>query len=98
MAKKNKKHDFERTESLWRVLVLIVSGIMLKFWEVLNGVLAVVNWVITLITGKRNKDIADFCEIYNSQLYTFWRYISGVSNVRPFPFGPLAKNISKFER
>ena len=57
-----------------------------------------VNWIIVLLTGKRNKDIAEFCEVYNTQLYKYARYLTMVDNERVFPFNALGKNISKFKR
>jgi len=91
-----KKYN-ETQEALMRILVCIVSGIILSVWKVLITVLGVVNFFITLFTAKRNKEIAEFCEIWNTQLYVFVRYVTFVTNDRPFPFKKMDKNISKFE-
>jgi hypothetical protein len=88
----------ERKEALMRIVVCIVSGIILGLWKGLIQILFVVNWFITIFTAKRNKGIAEFCEIWNTQLYTFLRYINFVSNSRPFPFTKLAPSMSKFEK
>ena len=48
------------------------------------------------MVGKRLRDVAELSEIWNTQWYIFQRYIIFVSNQRPFPFGKLEKNISKF--
>ena len=88
----------ERTEALMRILVAIVSGIILSIWKILIQILAVIHWIITIVIGKRNKDLADFSEIWNTQVYIFLRYITFVSNKRPFPFKPLKKNMSKFKK
>lgn len=88
----------ERKEVLMRILVLIVSGIILSVWKCVNQILILVNWVITLITAKRNKGIANFCEIWNTQVYKFLVYMSMVTNERPFPFTRLAKRITRFKR
>ena len=90
--------ESETQEALIRIVVAIVTGIILSVWKVLIFALAIVNLFITLFTGKRNKDIADFCEIWNTQLYVFVRYVTFVTNERPFPFKKMSKNISKFER
>jgi hypothetical protein len=87
----------ESSESLMRIVVAIVSGIILGLWKVLVVVLMIVNLVITLTKNKRNKEIADFCEIWNTQLYVFLKYMTFVSNERPFPFEKMTKSISKFE-
>lgn len=86
----------ERTEALMRIIVLIVSGIVLGFWRGLIQVLVVIHWFIIIITGKRNKGLAEFSEIWNTQTYVFIRYMDFVTNERPFPFEPLSKNMTKF--
>ena len=93
MAKKN-----ESEEALMRIVVAIVTGIILSVWKVLITVLAIINFLIAILTGKRNKEIAEFCEIWNTQLYVFVRYMTFVSNKRPFPFKEIDESISKFER
>ena len=86
----------ERSEALMRIVVGIVSGIILGVWKILIKIFGLVNWLITLFTGKRNKDLAELCEIWNTQIYIFLRYMTFVSNKRPFPFNSLEKNLSKF--
>lgn len=87
----------ERAEALMRILVGIVSGVILRIWKSLVQIIAIINWLIAIITGERNKGLAEFCEIWNTQAYIFLRYMTFVSNKRPFPFSALEKNISKFE-
>tara|TARA_B100002003_G_C13760454_1_gene377917 strand:- start:159 stop:536 length:378 start_codon:yes stop_codon:yes gene_type:complete len=91
------RNKSERVESLWRILVAIVTGIILEIWGYLIAILAVVNWIVTIISGKRSKDLAMFCEYWNTELYRYFRYLTGVSNVRPFPFSNIAK-MTEFER
>lgn len=88
----------ERLETLMRIVVLIVTGLILGIWKALIQILVIVNFIITLITGKRSKGVANLCEIWNTQVYIFLRYITFVTNERPFPFEALEKNISKFKR
>jgi len=96
MSKKQKTS--ERTEALMRILVLIVSGIILAIWHALIKILVVIHWFIAIFTNKRNKGIAEFCEIWNTQIYVFFRYMTFVTNERPFPFNGITKDISKFEK
>jgi len=88
----------ERKETLMRIIVFIVSGIILSVWKYLIVVFVLVNFVYTLFVGKRLKQIAELSEVWNTQWYDFQRYILFVSNKRPFPFADLKKNISKFQR
>jgi hypothetical protein len=88
----------ERGEALMRIVVLIVSGIILEIWKVLIQIMAIVHWFIVIFSGKRNIGLAEFSEIWNTQKYTYLRYLTFVTNERPFPFKSLAKNISKFKK
>lgn len=88
----------ERTEVWMRIVVAIVSGIILGIWRYLIYVFAIINWIYTLFAGKRLKDLAKLSEIWNTQVYVYLRYLTFVTNERPFPFKSLAKNISKFTR
>ncbi len=92
---KDKRKSAERKEALMRIIVLIASGIILALFGYLVILLAVINWFITLISGKRNKDIAEFCEYWNTEKYKFTRYLTSVSNTKPFPFTAMER-ISKF--
>lgn len=92
MAKTN-----ENTEALMRIVVGVVTGITLEVWGALVGVLILVNLVMTLVNGKRNKDIAEFCETWSTQFYNYMRYMTFNSNKRPFPFVKVAKNMGSFE-
>ena len=87
----------ERKEAWFRIIVAIVTGIILSIWRALVIILSIVNWFIVVFSGKRNKGIADFCEYWNTELYRFVRYLTFVSNERPFPFSDL-KKMSKFEK
>lgn len=87
----------ERKESLFRILVLIVSGIILGVWSSLVKLLAIVNFFIVLFSNKRNKGIAQFCEYWNTEFYRFSRYLTFVTNERPFPFTSMSERISKFK-
>jgi hypothetical protein len=42
-----------------------------------------------VFTGKRKREIAEFCEYFNTTVYKLTRYITFVSNERPFPFTKL---------
>ena len=88
----------ERLELLMRVFVAIVTGIILEVWGYFVAVITIFNWIFTLFVGRRNKDLADLAEIWNTQRYVFTRYLLLVTNDRPFPFNKLTKNISKFSK
>ncbi len=93
MAKKRS----EKKEAWFRIIVLIVTGIILGVWKVLITILAVINWLIVVFSGKRNKGLAEFSEYWNTETYKFLRYLTFVSNRRPFPFSDMER-MSKFEK
>ena len=80
----------ERTEALMRIVVLIVSGIILGLWKGLVQLIALIHWIVIVITGKRVEGLAEFCHIWNCQMYAFLKYMTFVTNIRPFPFSKLA--------
>ena len=86
----------ERKEAWFRILILIISGIVLGIWKALIQFLTIVHWISVVFKGRRSRKLAEFCEIWNTQLYVFLRYMTFVSNERPFPFRDLTKNFSKF--
>ncbi len=88
----------ERGEALMRIVVGIISGIILTVWKGLIQLLGIVHWIIVLVTGKRVKDLATFSEIWNTQMYTYLRYMTFVTNKRPIPFNSLEKNMTKYEK
>jgi len=92
-----KKGLSERKEAWFRIIVAIISGIILSLWKILIQILAIVNWLITIFTGKRNKEMADLCEYWNTEVYKFMKYLTFVTNKRPFPFSDVER-ISKFEK
>lgn len=87
----------ERKEAWFRLLVAIVSGVILYFWRVLICVIAIIHWIYVVFTGKKVRDLAEFSEYFNTELYKFTRYLTFVTNERPFPFSSIER-ISKFEK
>ena len=88
----------ERKEALMRLVVGVVSGIIFGVWKYLIIVLTIFNFTYTLFSGKRLKEFATMCEVWNTQWYVFQRYLIFVSNERPFPFNSLTKSMSKFTK
>lgn len=95
MTKKEIKSD--RSEIWMRIPVGFVTGIIIWVWAYLVGAFFVVNFFYGIFTGKKIKDLAEMSESWNTQKYYFVKYMTFVSNKRPFPFEKLEKNISKVE-
>jgi hypothetical protein len=86
----------ERKEAWMRIIVAMVSGIVLEVWGSFIGILILLNWIITVFSGKRNKELALFSEYWNTETYKFMKYITFVTNERPFPFTSMQR-IGKFQ-
>jgi hypothetical protein len=97
MVEKKNKPKKERDEALMRIVVGIVSGIILYLWWYAVAVVVLIQFIYTLIAGKRIKELADFSEIWSTQFHSFIRYMSGLTNKRPFPFIDMEKGLGKFE-
>jgi len=87
----------ERKEGWMRILVGIITGIILHFWGIAVFIVAIINWLIQIFSAKRNKNLAKFCEYWNTETYKYYKYLTAVSNKRPFPFSDVER-ISEFER
>ena len=92
-----KKKFSERKEAWFRIIVLIVSGIILSLWRYLIFIVAIVNWFTVVFSGKRMKELAEFSEYWNTEIYKFVKYVTFISNTRPFPFTTMER-ISKFQK
>lgn len=88
----------ERGEVFMRVIVAVITGIILDVWKIFVAIISIVNWVYTLFAGKRMKELADLSEVWNTQKYIYLRYITFVTNERPFPFNGLTKSMTKFSK
>jgi len=83
----------ERGEAIIRILVGIISGVILGIWKFAVGILTIFHWIYVILTGERHEGIAKFSNLYCTQHYKFSRYITFVTNERPFPFNETGKDI-----
>ena len=96
MAKK-KKLSPEKKEVWMRIPIFIVSGFILHVWGFFIAIFALVQFILILVENKSNKELLKMCNIYLIQLYAFVKYVTFLSDKRPFPFGELEKEIEKDE-
>jgi len=82
-----KKQEGERKEAWMRIPICIVSGFILDIWGFFVFIFAIVQFILVLVEGKKNKELLDLCKNYVAQLYVFVKYVTFISNERPFPFG-----------
>jgi len=94
---KKKKLSPENREVWMRIPIFIVSGFILDVWGFFIAVFALVQLILLLVEKKSNKELLRMCNIYLIQLYIFVKYVTFLSDKRPFPFGDLEKEIEKGE-
>ena len=87
----------ERKEAWMRIVVGIISGIILGLWKVLVEGVSLFHWIYVVFSGKRNKEIAEFCNAWTTQAYRFIRYMTFATNSRPFPFSELGNVLHPVE-
>jgi len=86
-----KKQENERKEAWMRIPICIVSGFILEVWGFFVFIFAIVQLILVLVEGKKNKEFLEMCKNYVAQFYVYIKYITFISNERPFPFGELVK-------
>ncbi len=79
----------ERGEAFVRILVAIIGGIIIGFWEVFVKLVFLIHWIYVLITGRRNEGLARLGNYFVSYVYKYMRYVYFTTNKRPFPFTDL---------
>lgn len=96
---KEEKNNLKRSKSeVWmRIPVGIISGVIIWVWAYLIALFFVINFFYGIFTGKKINDLAQMTESWNTQKYSFIKYMGFITNKRPFPFVSLEKNMSKVD-
>ncbi|MFA5071454.1 MAG: DUF4389 domain-containing protein [Candidatus Pacearchaeota archaeon] len=79
-------------KELWmRIPVFILSGVILYVWGFFILIFALAQLVLLLVEGKKEKEFAHISFMFSNQIYTFFKYITFLSDERPFPFSKMKK-------
>lgn len=97
MKKGEEKLKKDRKDTLMRIPIFIVSGIILYVWGFFILCFALIQLILILSKNKRNKELLRMSDVYLVQLYIFVRYITFLSYTKPFPFEELKKDINKIK-
>ena len=81
----------ERNEAFIRIIIGLISGFILGLWKAIIQVLVIIHWIYVVFYNKRNRGLAEFCNLWNTQIYKYIRYMTLTTNERPFPFTSLGK-------
>jgi hypothetical protein len=77
---------------LWtRIPVFILSGAILYVWGFFTLIFSLAQFVFILIGDKKEKEFLHISNLFSKQIYTFFKYITFLSDERPFPFSKMKK-------
>lgn len=77
---------------LWmRIPVFILSGVILDVWGFFVLIFSLAQLVLLLVEGKKEKEFTHISSMFSNQIYTFFKYITFLSDERPFPFSKIKK-------
>jgi hypothetical protein len=78
--------------NLWmRIPIFIVSGIILHVWGCFVLIFSLVQLILQLLGNKKEKEFLHISSMFSTQIYIFFKYISFLSEEKPFPWGKLGK-------
>jgi hypothetical protein len=78
--------------NIWmRIPVFILSGAILYVWGFFVLIFSLVQLVLMLTEKKKEKEILNISSMFSNQVYCFFKYISFISEEKPFPFGEIKK-------
>jgi len=79
-------------KEIWmRIPVFIVSATILKVWGFFILILALVQFVLILSGNKKEKEFLSMSTMFSEQFYCFIKYITFISEEKPFPFSKIKK-------
>lgn len=76
----------ERKEAWIRLPLGLAGKILLDLWGCLILVVGILHWIYVIFTGKRNKALAKFANLWVSYQYRFFRYMNFAVNDRPLGY------------
>jgi hypothetical protein len=92
--KENLKKEFLVKSKWLRLLFMVIYAIIFYIlMHVVIALIAIVQFFISLFTGKVNNDILGFSKSLNAYLYQIMQYLTYNLEAKPFPLGePWPKN------
>jgi len=79
-------------KNIWmRIPVFLLSGMILHVWGFFVLIFSIVQFVLILTERKTEKEFLNISSMFCSQIYCFFKYITFLSEEKPFPWGKLKK-------
>lgn len=79
-------------KNIWmRIPIFFVSGIILYVWMFFTLIFSIVQLVLMLTENKKEKEFLHFSSLFINQGSCYFKYISFLSEEKPFPWGKMEK-------
>jgi len=74
-----------------RIPVFILSGMILHVWGFFILIFSLVQLVLLLVGDKKEEEFTSISRKFSNQIYFFFKYITFLSEKKPFPFEKIKK-------
>jgi hypothetical protein len=82
------KTNITRGETWVRALYMVLFGVIYNVAEIVLLAVVVLQFVLTLLTGKTNARLLSFGDALSTYVYQIFRFLTYNTEDKPFPFGP----------
>ena len=74
-------------------MILFAIALFIATWCILIiGAIAIIQFICNLLLGKPNKQLVAFSDSFSQFIYQIIKYLTFVSDDKPFPFGTWPKS------
>ncbi len=80
------KENLKDVEIWMRLIYMLMFGLFFYVAEIVLFILVALQFLLTLFTGRANARLLDFGRQLSDYVYQIVRYLTYVSNSKPFPF------------
>lgn len=71
-----------------RLLFMILFAIVNYFVQIVSWLIAIVQFIVTIVTGKPNQNLLSLSEGLSGFSFQVLKYLMYVTDERPYPFSP----------
>lgn len=82
------KTNITRSETWVRALYMVLFAVLYNVAEIVLIAVVVLQFLLTLFTGKTNSRLLSFGESLSTYVYQIFRFLTYNTEDKPFPFGP----------
>lgn len=86
MDTKNLKSSLLVADRWIRLLFMILFAIVNYFVQIVSWLIAIVQFIVTIVTGKPNQNLLSFSEGLSGFSFHILKYLMYVTDEKPYPF------------